>query len=105
MPELGENVHSGTIVNILVAVGDTIDPNQPLVEMETDKATVEVPSPVGGVVKAIHLKVGDTAQVGQTILTVETTTPVAEPAAPAPSRAHNLSLSSLKKKLLLPRWK
>jgi pyruvate dehydrogenase E2 component (dihydrolipoamide acetyltransferase) len=83
MPELGENVHSGTIVNVLIAVGDTIDPNQPLLEMETDKATVEVPSSVGGVVKAVHVKAGDTAQVGQTILTVETTTPAAEPAAPA----------------------
>ncbi len=85
MPELGENVHSGTIVNVLVAVGDTIAQNQPLLEIETDKATVEVPSSVSGVVKAVHIKTGDTAQVGQTILTVEATMPVVDLAAPAPT--------------------
>lgn len=85
MPELGENVHSGTIVNVLVAVGDTIAQNQPLLEIETDKATVEVPSSVSGAVKVVHVKTGDTAQVGQTILTVEATMPVAEPAAPTPT--------------------
>lgn len=85
MPELGENVHSGTIVNVLVTVGDTIAQNQPLLEIETDKATVEVPSSVSGVVKAVHIKTGDTAQVGQTILTVEATMPVVDLAAPAPT--------------------
>ncbi len=85
LPELGENVQSGTIVNVLVAEGDTIAQDQPVLEIETDKATVEVPSTVSGVVKEVHVKQGDTAQVGQPILTVETTTPVAEPVSqPAP---------------------
>jgi pyruvate dehydrogenase E2 component (dihydrolipoamide acetyltransferase) len=88
LPELGENVQSGTIVNVLVAEGDTIVQDQPVLEIETDKATVEVPSIVSGVVKEIHVKQGDTAQVGQPILTVETTAPtvepVSQPAPPAP---------------------
>jgi len=71
LPELGENIQAGDVINVLVAVGDTIAPDQPVLELETDKATVEVPSSIGGVVKAIHIKPGDTIQVGQLILTVE----------------------------------
>ncbi|MCK6629814.1 MAG: dihydrolipoyllysine-residue acetyltransferase [Anaerolineae bacterium] len=71
LPELGENIQAGDVINVLVAVGDTITPDQPVLELETDKATVEVPSSIGGVVKAIHIKPGDTIQVGQLILTVE----------------------------------
>lgn len=71
LPELGENIQAGDVINVLVAVGDTIEPDQPVLELETDKATVEVPSSIGGVVKAIHIKPGDTIQVGQLILTVE----------------------------------
>jgi pyruvate dehydrogenase E2 component (dihydrolipoamide acetyltransferase) len=72
LPELGENIESGDVVNILVSVGDTIQKEQPVVELETDKAAIEVPSSMGGVVKAIYMKVGEKAQVGQPILTVET---------------------------------
>src|SRR6185503_15246456 len=75
LPELGENIQAGDVINVLVAVGDTIAEDQPVLELETDKATVEVPSSVSGVVKEIHVKVGETAQVGQLILTLETTTP------------------------------
>ncbi len=71
LPELGENIKAGDVVNVLVAIGDTIAPNQPVLELETDKATVEVPSSIGGVVTAIHIKPGDTIKVGQLILTVE----------------------------------
>ncbi|HXV43553.1 MAG TPA: 2-oxo acid dehydrogenase subunit E2, partial [Anaerolineae bacterium] len=75
LPELGENIQAGDVINILVAVGDTVAEDQPVLELETDKATVEVPSSVSGVVKEIHVKAGETAQVGQLILTLETTTP------------------------------
>ena len=54
LPELGESIESGDVVQVLVAVGDQIAPDQSLLEIETDKAVVEVPSPVGGSVTAIH---------------------------------------------------
>jgi pyruvate dehydrogenase E2 component (dihydrolipoyllysine-residue acetyltransferase) len=70
IPELGENIKSGDLVKILVKVGDTIEVDQPVIELETDKATVEVPSPVSGVVEQISVKEGDTVKVGQLVLTV-----------------------------------
>ena len=48
VPELGENVTTGDVLRVLVNVGDTIEKDQPVVELETDKATVEVPSSVPG---------------------------------------------------------
>ncbi len=71
LPELGENLDSGDVVKVLVSVGDTITRGQPIVELETDKATLEVPSPTEGIVSSIAIAVGDTIKVGQTILVVE----------------------------------
>ena len=71
LPALGENVKGGKVVSVLVSVGDTIQADQPVVEVETDKALIEVPSSVAGRVKAVHIKPGDEAGVGQAILTVE----------------------------------
>jgi pyruvate dehydrogenase E2 component (dihydrolipoyllysine-residue acetyltransferase) len=71
VPELGENVTTGDILRVLVNVGDTIAKDQPVVELETDKATVEVPSSVAGVVKDIRVKQGDKVKVGDTILSVD----------------------------------
>jgi pyruvate dehydrogenase E2 component (dihydrolipoamide acetyltransferase) len=84
IPELGENIQAGTVVNVLVNVGDTIALDQAVLELETDKATVEIPSTVAGVVKAIHLKPGDTVKINQAVLTVESTMAVAQPAASPP---------------------
>ena len=72
LPELGESIESGDVVQVLVAVGDQIAAEQSLLEIETDKAVVEVPSPVGGSVTAIHVAAGDKAAVGQLIVTLET---------------------------------
>jgi pyruvate dehydrogenase E2 component (dihydrolipoamide acetyltransferase) len=71
VPELGENVASGDVANVLVKVGDTITKEQPVVELETDKATIEVPSSVAGKVTEIKVKKGDKVKVGAVILTVE----------------------------------
>lgn len=71
LPELGENVESGDVVKVLVSVGDVIAEDQPVLEVETGKAVVEVPSSVRGKVVAIHVSEGDKAEVGQPILTVE----------------------------------
>ena len=71
VPELGENVAGGDVASVLVKVGDTIAVEQPVVELETDKATIEVPSSVAGVVKEIKVKKGDKIKVGAVILTLD----------------------------------
>ncbi len=90
LPELGEGMEAGDVVQVLVTVGDSITEEQPVLELETDKAVVEVPAPVSGTVKAIHVQAGDKAAVGQLLLTVETpaaTMAAAEaPRAPSPCR-------------------
>ena len=80
LPDLGENIESGDIINVLVAVGDTLAEDQPVIELETDKAVIEVPSPVSGVVRQVHVEPGDQASVGQLILTVEAEVQDAAPA-------------------------
>jgi len=70
LPALGENVEAGDVVSILVKAGDRIEENQTILELETDKATVEVPSPLSGVVEKIAVSPGDTISVGQVILSV-----------------------------------
>ena len=71
LPELGENVEKGDVVRVLVKPGDTIKKDQPVVELETDKATIEVPSDVDGTVADVKVKPGDRVKVGQVILTVD----------------------------------
>src|SRR3954453_16133436 len=71
LPELGENITSGDLLKMLVKVGDKIQKDQALLELETDKAAIEVPSPVGGTVSKVHVKEGQKLKVGQTILSVE----------------------------------
>ncbi|MCR4412388.1 MAG: 2-oxo acid dehydrogenase subunit E2 [Thermoguttaceae bacterium] len=71
LPELGENIASGDIVNILVHEGQRIEANQGVVELETEKAIVEIPCPHAGTVAKIHVKKGDTVRVGQTLVTIE----------------------------------
>ncbi len=84
LPELGENIAGGDVTRVLVKVGDAIKAEQAVIEMETGKATVEIPSSVAGVVTAIHVKEGSKAKVGQAILTVDAdAAPAAKPAAPA----------------------
>jgi pyruvate dehydrogenase E2 component (dihydrolipoamide acetyltransferase) len=71
LPELGENVTAGDVVRILVKPGDGITKDQPVLELETDKATIEVPSSLAGTVKDVKVKTGEKVKVGQAILTVE----------------------------------
>ena len=71
LPDLGENIESGDVVNVLVNEGDEIQPEQNIVEIETDKATVEVPCPFGGRVAKIHVKPGDTVEIGGLLITVD----------------------------------
>lgn len=98
LPDLGENIESGDVVTLLVAEGDEIRAGQNVVEIETDKATVEVPCPLAGTVTKIHVKPGDTVPVGGAILSIESVgsgqksapakqPPAEQPSAPPPQRA------------------
>ena len=71
LPELGEGVERVEVVRVLVAPGDAVVVDQPLLEIETDKATVEVPSPAAGTVAAVAVQAGATIAVGQLILSLE----------------------------------
>jgi pyruvate dehydrogenase E2 component (dihydrolipoamide acetyltransferase) len=71
LPELGENIEQGDLVRLMVAPGATVSAGQSVMELETDKAVVEVPSSVTGTVQEIHVKEGDKVKVGQVIFTVE----------------------------------
>ncbi len=71
LPELGENIEAGDVAAVLVSPGDHVDKDAPLLELETDKAVVEVPAPDAGVVTAVMVKAGDTISVGDTIASLE----------------------------------
>lgn len=90
MPEIGENVTSGEVVKVLVSVGDVLTLEQPIAELETDKAVVELPSPVAGKVAKILMSAGDTVSIGQVVMQVEGAAatpeaPSAKGAAPRPA--------------------
>jgi pyruvate dehydrogenase E2 component (dihydrolipoamide acetyltransferase) len=78
LPDLGENISAGDVVKILVSVGDRISRDQPVLELETDKATLEVPTSVDGTITEIRVKQGEKIQVGQVILVVENGTSARE---------------------------
>jgi pyruvate dehydrogenase E2 component (dihydrolipoamide acetyltransferase) len=71
LPMLGENVDSGVVVNVLVSEGSEVAEGQSVIELETEKATVEVPASASGRVKEISVKEGETIKVGQVILVLE----------------------------------
>jgi len=91
LPELGENIAAGDVLRVLVKPGDMIAKDQPVLELETDKATIEVPSSVAGKVKDIKVKAGEKVKVGQAILSVDdgaapnAAAPAAKPPAAQPS--------------------
>src|ERR1700680_557717 len=94
LPELGENIEQGDLVRLMVAPGATVSTGQSVMELETDKAVVEVPSSVSGTVQEVRVKEGDKIKVGQVIFTVDngagsksTTEPAAEAAPPKPEVA------------------
>ena len=79
LPDLGEGLTEATVVEWLVSVGETIGVDQPVVEVETAKARVEVPAPFAGVIAQLHAAVGDTIPVGTVLLTVDSIAAFAEP--------------------------
>ncbi len=70
-PDVGEGIHEGEIVRWLIKEGDFVKEDQPLVEMQTDKAVVEIPSPKTGKVLKLNFKNGDTVKVGEVLILIE----------------------------------
>jgi pyruvate dehydrogenase E2 component (dihydrolipoamide acetyltransferase) len=70
LPHLGEGADSGVVVNILVKVGDTVQKDQPILELETEKAVGTIPASAAGKVEAIRVKLGDKISAGQVIMSV-----------------------------------
>lgn len=71
LPDLGEGIESADVVSVLVNQGDTIEKEQSILEIETDKATVEVPSPAEGTVAEIKVQSGQSVSVGDVLMTLE----------------------------------
>ena len=96
LPKLGEGADSGVVVNVFVKEGDTVAKDQPVLELENEKAVASIPSTAAGVVGKVFVKAGDRISVGQRLISVEggagapAPAPTAAPApaaAPAPKRA------------------
>jgi pyruvate dehydrogenase E2 component (dihydrolipoamide acetyltransferase) len=90
LPDLGEGVHEGEIVDVLVSVGDSVEEGQPILTVETDKATVEIPSPYTGAVKEIKVKPGEMVRVGTVLMVFETGKPEEEAPTPRAEKAEVL---------------
>ena len=87
LPDLGENITSGDDVSVLVKDGDVVSPGQAVLEVETDKAVIEVPCPPGGVIQEGLVKKGETVNVGQALMSLsssESQPETAKPAVPSP---------------------
>ena len=85
MPQMGESIAEGTIVRWIKKVGDTVERDEPLFEISTDKVDAEIPSPVAGVVSEIRAKEGETVPVNSVVAVIGAA--AAQPAAPKPSTA------------------
>src|ERR1035437_4707549 len=83
LPELGENITSADVLSVLVKPGDTIEKDQTVIEIETDKATIEVPSTADGVIKEVFVKAGEKINVGKVLITID----------PAPSKEKEVKSS------------
>ncbi|MBZ0166924.1 MAG: 2-oxo acid dehydrogenase subunit E2 [Candidatus Omnitrophica bacterium] len=92
LPEVGENIERGNIVSIAVAVGDQVTKDQDLLELETDKASVPVPSPVDGIIKEILITEGQDVAIGTVVMKIDevaaagSKSPAAKPKKSAPAK-------------------
>ena len=96
LPEVGEGISKGNVVSVLVKVGDTIAKDQPVIEFETDKAVVEIPSSVAGVVQEIKVKANQEAKIGDVVLIVtEGGASVSKVETPSPVKEESKPVSAL----------
>ena len=90
LPKLGEGADSGVVVGIFVKEGDTVAKDQPILELENEKAVASIPSTAAGVVEKVHVKSGDRVSVGQRLISLAgggSAPAAAEPAKPAAKKA------------------
>lgn len=105
IPEVGENIKEGTIVKVAVSVGSSVQKDQTLLEMETDKASLEIPSPVAGVIKEILVKEGAKVKIGQLAMKIEAgasspaSVPTPQPAKPAEAPRQDTKLAPTRQNL------
>lgn len=101
LPDLGEGIHEAQVVNVMIKEGDTVAADQMVMEVETDKAAVELPVPFAGTISKLNVKQGDTVKVGQVLLEVGDGAAAAKPAAKAaeapPPRPASAPASSVAK--------
>lgn len=103
LPDIGEGVHEGEVTKWLVKPGDMIKADEPMVEVMTDKATVEIPSPVTGVVEKLHAQEGQTIEVGKVLLTInEKANGKAAPVEPTPQKTVSESVVTPSQKTVAP---
>ena len=88
MPALGESVTEGTVSSWLKAVGDTVEVDEPLLEVATDKVDTEVPSPVAGTILEIRVPEDETVEVGTVLAIIGAPSEGDVPATPAPAPDH-----------------
>ncbi len=100
LPDIGEGTTEAEIVGWLVKIGDTVDEDDPLAEVMTDKATVEIPAPVAGTVVALNGKVGEKLAVGSDLVVLETALESERVAAPHPDP---LPASGERERVIIPR--
>ncbi|MDP3581055.1 MAG: 2-oxo acid dehydrogenase subunit E2, partial [Ignavibacteria bacterium] len=99
IPALGENITSAQITKVLLKVGDKVEVDQVVLEIETDKATVEVPSEVSGVVKEVNVKDGDKVTIGSVALVIETSGRAIENSEPVRNLSGGLRIENEKQKI------
>ncbi len=85
LPELGEGIESGQVIEVLVAPGDRVSLEQPLLEVETDKAAVEIPSPTDGTVTDVLVSAGDTVAINDVLVRIDGDSEGKEPASEEPA--------------------
>ena len=92
LPDVGEGIHEAEVLRWLVNAGDTVQVNQPILEIQTDKAVVEIPSPVKGTIAEIRAEAGTLAAVGDTLIVIAAADEEEVPAPQPPN--HKLAPSS-----------
>lgn len=91
LPDLGEDIEEADVLQVYVSVGDEVVLEQPIAEIETEKATLDLPSPVAGTVTEIHVRTGDTIRPGDPVLTVDSGPSPAQTPAQPPSPVEQTS--------------
>src|SRR6266571_2453687 len=94
LPDIGEGVHEGEVVKWFVKEGDPVKENDPIVEVMTDKVTVQIPSPVTGKILQLRAKEGEVVKVGSTLV-VFGDAGEALPASPAPAPSPSVASTSV----------